>query len=83
MSMLQKMLAQTRTLLPMQRMLFASRVPKVPNQVYRDPNASKFQEARMLFFGKKSNETQKINATRPKTIQEIKKLQSFVKAKKA
>lgn len=33
----------------------------------------------MLFFGNKKNINSKIGASRPKTIQEIKKLQSFVK----
>lgn len=69
-------------MVPTQRYMFSNRAPKVPSQIFRDPNASKVQEARMLFFGKKSNESGKIDASRPKTIQEIKKLQNFVKTKK-
>jgi hypothetical protein len=70
MSMLYKMLQVNRgtALLPRQTMMFASRVPDIPNQLYKDPNASKYQESRMLFFGKKSQDSQKVNVTKPKTI---------------
>lgn len=62
-------------------MSFSSRAPEIPSQMYSDPNASKYQESRMLFFGKKEDEKRKVDATRPKTIGEIKKLQNFVKTK--
>jgi len=50
--------------------------------MYSNPNANKFQESRMLFFGKSNDPKSKINAARPKTIQEIKKLKNFVEHQK-
>lgn len=50
--------------------------------MYSNPNANKFQESRMLFFGNKNDPKAKIQAARPKTIQEIKKLKSFVEHQK-
>ena len=37
----------------------------------------------MLFFGKKTEPAQKIKASRPKTISEIKKIQHFVKTQQS
>lgn len=37
----------------------------------------------MLFFGNKDKVDHKLEASRPKTIQDIKKLQNFVKSKKS
>ena len=42
-------------------------------------NMNKYQESRMLFFADPKKKPQKASASRPKTIQEIKKLRSFVK----
>lgn len=43
-----------------------------------DPNKNKYQENRMLFFSD-PNPQKKNTIIRPKTINDIKKLQSFVK----
>lgn len=63
------------------KMQFA-KMPKVPSNVFHDPNANKYQESRMLFFGSTKKEGLKMKEARPKTIQEIKKLQNFVKTEK-
>jgi hypothetical protein len=55
-----------------------SKLQKIPSQVFGDPKRNKYQEARMLFFGNKKNVSAQIDAARPKTISEIKKLQNFV-----
>lgn len=43
-------------------------MPKVPSAVFRDPNANKYQESRMLFFGSTKNEGLKLKDAKPKTI---------------
>jgi hypothetical protein len=48
-----------------------------------DDTKSKYQESRMLFFANKNKPDQKSFASRPKTIGDIKKLQNFVKQKRA
>jgi len=69
MSMLFKMVCKANTgLVPRQAMHFAGIVPDVPNQIFHNPNANKYQESRMLFFGKKLQDKQKVDATRPKSI---------------
>lgn len=60
-----------------------SKLQKIPSQVFGDPKRNKYQEARMLFFGNKKNPAQQIDAARPKTISEIKKLQNFVQTQKS
>ncbi len=44
-----------------------------------DTNSNKHHENQMLFFADRRNTGRKEAASRPKTIQEIKKLQKFVK----
>ena len=43
-------------------------------QVIRDPQKNKYQEAQMLFFTQKDENSKKNLNSRPKTIQEIKKI---------
>lgn len=47
------------------------------NNVIVEPNKNKYQEAQMLFFADPTPEKKK-TVVRPRTIQEIKKLQGFV-----
>jgi hypothetical protein len=63
--------------------MFGTKKDQVPTQVFRDLNANKYQESRMLFFGNKNLDSKVAQrAARPKTIGEIKKLQNFVRAEK-
>jgi len=55
---------------------------KMPSKMIVDQNANKYQESQMLFFTDKKIPMQKSLGTRPKTISEIKKIQSFVKTQK-
>ena len=47
------------------------------NNVIVEPNKNKYQESQMLFFADPAPEKKK-SIVKPRTIQEIKKLQSFV-----
>lgn len=53
--------------------------------IINDPNLNKYQENQMLFFqdkkSKRGNDSA-LDITRPRTIQEIKKLQDFVRSYK-
>ncbi len=49
------------------------------SQMMLDNNSNKHNENQMLFFADRRNTGRKEAASRPKTIQEIKKLQKFVK----
>jgi len=51
----------------------------IPSNVMNVDTKNKYQESRMLFFADPKKPAQKAFASRPKTISEIKKLQSFVK----
>jgi len=53
----------------------------MPSPMINDYTKNKFQESRTLFFADAKRPQQKTIASRPKTITEIKKLQSFVKSK--
>lgn len=61
---------------------FASKITSVPSQIFTDANKNRYQEAQMLFFSNKKKPGDKVVASRPKTISEIKKLQSFVQTQK-
>ena len=83
MSLLSRMVGARPALLQWQKAMFGANKDQVPTQVFRDLNANKYQESRMLFFGNKNLDS-KVGqrAARPKTIGEIKKLQNFVRAEK-
>ena len=49
------------------------------SQMMLDTNSNKHHENQMLFFADRRNTGRKEAASRPKTIQDIKKLQKFVK----
>jgi hypothetical protein len=61
-----------------QKMFFAAKGSNVPSQIFHDVNKNRYQESQMLFFGNKNRPASKAAASRPKTIAEIKKIQSFV-----
>ena len=62
---------QTINLLRMSQQAFST------NNVIVDPSKNKYQESQMLFFADPRPEKKK-TIVRPRTIQEIKKLQGFV-----
>ena len=65
-------------------MQFATRSdgrPGALSQMMLDGNKNKHHENRMLFFADRKNTGRKEAASRPKTIAEIKKLQTFVKTR--
>lgn len=83
MSFLSRMVGSRPALLQCQKAMFGTKKDQVPTQVFRDLNANKYQESRMLFFGNKNLDSKVAQrAARPKTIGEIKKLQNFVRAEK-
>ena len=51
---------------------------KSESNMILEPNMNKYQESQMLFFADSKKKQRKANSSRPKTIQEIKKLQNFV-----
>jgi len=55
----------------------------IPSPMINDYTKNKYQESRTLFFADANKPEQKTIASRPKTINEIKKLQNFVKTKQA
>jgi len=62
----------------------ASTATEVPAPILNDPHKNKYQESQMLFFqDKKTKKGAAVDITRPRTIQEIKKLQSFVQTYKS
>jgi len=69
-------------MLQSQHFFFGINDKPVPSNVLLDDTKNKYQESRMLFFASHKKPAQKAFNSRPKTIQDIKKLQSFVRAKK-
>jgi hypothetical protein len=65
-------------LLPMQAMMF-SELKGARSHMILDPTKNKYQESSMLFFNDRKKPLRSSYTSRPKTIQEIKKIQSFVK----
>jgi hypothetical protein len=63
---------------PLQTMLFSS--PGVHSHMMLDPSKNKYQESSMLFFNDPKKPLRASYTSRPKTIQEIKKIQGFVKS---
>lgn len=62
---------------------FGSLSNKGPQLILNNPNLNKYQENQMLFLqDKKAKKGDQLDITRPRTIQEIKKLQDFVKTYK-
>jgi hypothetical protein len=62
---------------------FGSLSNKGPQLILNNPNLNKYQENQMLFLqDKKTKKGDQLDITRPRTIQEIKKLQDFVKSYK-
>lgn len=61
---------------------FSSLSSKGPQLILNNPNLNKYQENQMLFLQDKKAAKKGVDITRPRTIQEIKKLQDFVKSYK-
>ena len=58
----------------MQPSMAFSQTAKAESNMILEPNMNKYQESQMLFFADSKNKQRKVNSSRPKTIQEIKKL---------
>jgi hypothetical protein len=67
------------SLTPMQYMCFTNELKGVRSHMMLDNTKNKYQESSMLFFSDRKKPLRSSYTSRPKTIQEIKKIQGFVK----